>query len=89
MIKPHTQTSSTNTHTHKLRVVTRYTISGTELLKHYIHKYYIIIIILYIIFRDSPSMAEEFESVESCLERNISGEELKEVKRILYGRELE
>ncbi|CAL4111368.1 unnamed protein product, partial [Meganyctiphanes norvegica] len=33
-------------------------------------------------------MAGEFVSLESCLEKNIPEQELKEVKRILYGREL-
>ncbi|KAK3882854.1 hypothetical protein Pcinc_012787 [Petrolisthes cinctipes] len=34
-------------------------------------------------------MAEGFTSVETCLEKHIPVQELKEVKRILYGRELE
>lgn len=30
-------------------------------------------------------MAEGFESLDKCLEKHIPAEELKEVKRILYG----
>ncbi|XP_063594645.1 beta-ureidopropionase-like [Penaeus indicus] len=33
-------------------------------------------------------MAGQFASVEECLEKNIPEQELKEVKRILYGKEL-
>lgn len=30
-------------------------------------------------------MAGKFESVEQCLEKNVPEDELKELKRILYG----
>jgi hypothetical protein len=30
-------------------------------------------------------MAGKFESLEKCLEKNVPEDELKEVKRILYG----
>lgn len=33
-------------------------------------------------------MSGEFESVEACLEKNLSAEDLDEVKRILYGKQL-
>lgn len=33
-------------------------------------------------------MAGQFSSVEECLEKNVPEQELKEVKRILYGKEL-
>ena len=31
-------------------------------------------------------MAGKFESVETCLEKNVPEDELKEVKRILFGK---
>jgi hypothetical protein len=34
-------------------------------------------------------MAGKFESVEKCLEKHVPKDELKEVKRILYGKPCE
>lgn len=34
-------------------------------------------------------MSGEFESVENCLEKNLTGQDLDEVRRILYGKQLE
>lgn len=36
----------------------------------------------------SKQTSDEIESLESILERNIKGDELAAVKRILYGREV-